>query len=172
MLTGKRLFEGATASDTLAAVLKSEPDWTALPADTPAPIRRLLRRCLDKDRKRRLDSAAAARLDIDEALTSPADGAAGRANPESRTTNPVPRLAWMTALAVAAVVVIAFAVLAGRYLRETLLPETRVDIITPATDSSASFELSPDGRQIVSWLLGIPKRRSNARADYSPVVAQ
>jgi serine/threonine protein kinase len=75
MLTGKRLFEGATVSDTLASVLKTEPDWTALPAGTPAPIRRLLRRCLDKDRKRRLDSAAAARLEIDEALTSPTDEA-------------------------------------------------------------------------------------------------
>jgi len=73
MLTGARPFDGHTVSDTIAAVLRAEPDWTALPANTPAPIRRLLRRCLDKDRSRRLDSAAAARLDIDEALTpSPA----------------------------------------------------------------------------------------------------
>jgi len=53
-LTGKRLFEGATVSDTLASVLKTEPEWSALPAATPFAIRRLLRRCLEKDRKRRL----------------------------------------------------------------------------------------------------------------------
>jgi serine/threonine protein kinase len=68
MLTGRPVFTGETVSHVLASVLKSDPDWTALPADTPAPIRRPLRRCLDKDRKRRLDSAADARLEIDEAL--------------------------------------------------------------------------------------------------------
>jgi len=72
MLTGTRLFEGTTISDTLAAVLRAEPDWTRLPADTPASVRKLLRRCLEKDRKRRLDSASAARLEIDDALTAPA----------------------------------------------------------------------------------------------------
>jgi serine/threonine protein kinase len=47
MLTGTRVFEGEDVSDTLAAILRGEPNWTALPANTPAPIRRLLRRCLD-----------------------------------------------------------------------------------------------------------------------------
>jgi serine/threonine protein kinase len=68
MLTAHRLFEGATVSDTLAAVLKTEPDWNALATTTPSAVRRLLRRCLEKDRKRRLDSAAAARLEIEEGL--------------------------------------------------------------------------------------------------------
>ena len=72
MLAGERPFTGETNSDTLAAVLKTEPDWRALPADTPLPIRRLLRRCLEKDRQRRLDSAAAARLEIDDAIAPPA----------------------------------------------------------------------------------------------------
>jgi len=72
MLTGRRAFEGDDVSDTLARILMKEPDWTTLPADTPAPLRRLLRRCLEKDRKRRLDSAADARLEIEEALTAPA----------------------------------------------------------------------------------------------------
>jgi len=74
MLNGKRAFGGEDVSDTLANVLKSEPDWTALPALMPIPIRRLLRRSVEKDRKRRLDSAAAARLEIDEAITAPATG--------------------------------------------------------------------------------------------------
>ena len=73
-------------SDTLAAVLRGEPDWTALPASTPPPIRRLLRRCLEKDRKRRLADAADARLDIEEALTAPSavDAAAAPQGPASR----------------------------------------------------------------------------------------
>ncbi len=72
MLAGERPFTGETNSDTLASVLKTDPNWRALPADTPLPIRRLLRRCLEKDRHRRLDSAAAARLEIDDAIAPPA----------------------------------------------------------------------------------------------------
>src|SRR5437764_1191867 len=67
MLTGRPVFTGETLSHVLASVLTSDPDWTALPANTPAPIRRLLRRCLEKDRKQRLDSASDARLEIEEA---------------------------------------------------------------------------------------------------------
>ena len=50
MLTGRQAFAGATHSDTIAAVLERDPDWSALPATTPPSIRRLLRRCLEKDR--------------------------------------------------------------------------------------------------------------------------
>ena len=66
MLTSRRAFEGEGVSDTLALVLRGDPDWSALPANTPAPVRRLLRRCLEKDRRRRLDSAVALRLEIEE----------------------------------------------------------------------------------------------------------
>ena len=54
MLTGRRAFEGEDVSDTLANVLKSEPDWTALPADVPPHIRTLIQRCLAKDRRQRV----------------------------------------------------------------------------------------------------------------------
>ena len=54
MLTGRRAFRGETGSDTMAAILEREPDWTALPAETPAAVRRLLQRCLEKDSRRRL----------------------------------------------------------------------------------------------------------------------
>jgi eukaryotic-like serine/threonine-protein kinase len=67
MLTAKRAFEGDEVSETLAAILRSDPDWRALPADTPASIRRLLRRCLEKDRKRRLADAGDARLELEDA---------------------------------------------------------------------------------------------------------
>ena len=68
MLTGKQVFESAgdTVSDAVAAVLMKEPDWTALPADTPPHIERLLRRCLEKDLKKRLPHIAVARFEIDE----------------------------------------------------------------------------------------------------------
>jgi serine/threonine protein kinase len=67
MLTGRRPFAGATISDVLAKIIERDPDWTALPAKTPQSIRTLLRRCLEKDPRQRLDSAAVARLEIEEA---------------------------------------------------------------------------------------------------------
>ena len=69
MLTGQRLFKGDDVSEVLASVLTRQPDWTALPADTPTLVRRLLRRCLEKDRRRRLADMADARLDVDDALS-------------------------------------------------------------------------------------------------------
>ncbi len=72
MLTGKRAFPGDDATDTIVAVVSKDPEWGALPANVPPGIRRLLRRALEKDPKRRLDSAGGARLEIDEALSTPA----------------------------------------------------------------------------------------------------
>ena len=65
MLTGRVAFAGATGSDTIAAVLQREPDWDALPPSTPAVVRRLLERCLEKDVKRRQRDIADARRDLD-----------------------------------------------------------------------------------------------------------
>ena len=72
MLAGHRPFVGETISDVLAKIIERDPDWNALPAKTPRSIRTLLRRCLEKDPRRRLDSAAVARLEIEEASTTPA----------------------------------------------------------------------------------------------------
>src|SRR5262249_58895018 len=69
MLSGKTAFAGETASDQLAAVLHAEPDWQALPAETPRRIRRLLKRCLERDRKQRLRDIGEARSGIDEPET-------------------------------------------------------------------------------------------------------
>ena len=68
MLTARPAFRGETVSDTIAAILEREPDWSALPAQTPPSIRRLLQRCLEKDPKRRLRDIGDARLEIEEAL--------------------------------------------------------------------------------------------------------
>ena len=68
MLTARRAFHGTAVADTLGAVMRGEPDWSALPAATPPEIRKLLRRCLEKDRARRLADIADARLEIDDLL--------------------------------------------------------------------------------------------------------
>ena len=65
MLTGRVAFAGETVSDTIAKILEREPDWSALPAPTPAPIRRLLLRCLAKDPKQRLRDIGDVRIEID-----------------------------------------------------------------------------------------------------------
>ncbi len=75
MLTGKRLYAGATTSDTLAALLKVEPDWNALPPEVPPRIRRLLRRCLTKDRRERLQAIGEARIEIAGYLADPVEAA-------------------------------------------------------------------------------------------------
>ena len=68
MLTGRAAFAGDTVTDIIAAVVTREPDWTLLPAATPAAIRRLLTRCLEKDPKRRLRDIGDARFEIDETI--------------------------------------------------------------------------------------------------------
>ncbi len=77
-LSGRRAFSGETVTDVVAAILEREPDWSKLPAETPAGIRALLRRCLQKDRRRRTHDIADARLEIEEALTQPDAAAAGK----------------------------------------------------------------------------------------------
>ena len=73
MLTGQPVFAGETVSDTIAAILTREPAWKHIPPGTPAGIRRLLRRCLEKDLGRRLHDIADARLEIDDTLAGIAD---------------------------------------------------------------------------------------------------
>lgn len=72
-LVGRPAFEGETISDLMVSILREEPHWEALPAATPTSIRRLLRRCLAKDVRRRLSSAADARLEIEETLSGEAE---------------------------------------------------------------------------------------------------
>jgi len=72
VLTGRKPFVADEVSDTLAMVLMKDPDWSRLPAATPLAIRTLLRRCLEKDRKRRLPDIGVARLEIEDALAAPA----------------------------------------------------------------------------------------------------
>ena len=91
MLAGRQLFGGETTGDVLAAVLTGEIDWSALPATTPAMVRRLLRRCLERDPRRRLQAIGEARVGLedpaaldenaalDEEVAPSASGRSGRA---------------------------------------------------------------------------------------------
>ena len=81
MLAGRRVFAGATVTDTLAAVLERQPDWHALPASSPQGIRKLLDRCLQKEPKARLHDIADARLELDDAPRETTPGSKPFARP-------------------------------------------------------------------------------------------
>jgi serine/threonine-protein kinase len=152
MLTGRAPFARDTISDTLAAILDREPDRTMLPADTPLPIRRLLRRCLQKDRKGRLDSAAGARLEIDDAIAFPT-GETLAATPSRRVT-PVAIAVLAGVAMIAGLVVWALSplmrpapvvgVLPARFAI-VLPPEPPLNVSGPDRD----LAFSPDGRSLV-----------------------
>jgi Tol biopolymer transport system component len=103
MLTGRRAFDGEDLTDVVAAVVRGEPDWTALPADVPAHVRTLLKGCLEKDRKARIGDIAVVRYLLDHGTITPA------AQPAAVAA--LPRLRARTAL-VAATVLVALASLA------------------------------------------------------------
>ena len=84
LLTGRPLFAGDTITDLIAAVVTTEPDWSRLPPDTPAPVRRLLRRCLQRDPRLRLPDIGSARLELAELL-------AGVAEPDTGVTVTAPQ---------------------------------------------------------------------------------
>ena len=143
MLTGRLVFGGATLSDTIAAILEREPRWDLLPAATPQSIQQLLRRCLDKDPKRRLRDIGDARLEIDDGRTAPAISA-----DPGRHARPVRFAAWAAAtLCVAATVI-----LARWYLRgapTTDAPVIRFSVLpADGVPRRGVPALSPDGRRL------------------------
>jgi len=155
MLTGKRAFEGEDVSDTLAAVLRGEPDWDALPATTPAPIGKLLRGCLKKDRKERVPDIAVARLEIKEALAMPAGSVAAAA--AARATFR-PRPLWKRAIPIAAtaLLVAALTSVAWWSFKPSVPPPivTRFSIPLPHgqtffTTNTYIVGMSPDGTRMV-----------------------
>ena len=151
MLTAKRGFEGATLSDTIVAILEREPDWSALPETTPAGIRRLLRRCLEKQPKRRLHDIADAGIELEEALVVPS-------RTESLERQPRSHPAWRPAVFIVAAAV-AIGGMVGWNLRLGLsrdartssgssVGEVRLEITTPPTTDPASLAISPDGLSV------------------------
>jgi eukaryotic-like serine/threonine-protein kinase len=152
MLAGRRAFDGETASDAISAVLTREPDWNRLPEQTPAPVRRLLRRCLARDVARRLRHAGDVRLELEEIASNPSadDGQKGPA----ASTKRVPWLPWaIAALASAAALGFGWRMSSGSGPGATAASTTRLELTLPAGlelfPSTASTVLaSPDGKSI------------------------
>ena len=161
MLTRQRAFGGDTPADVLAAVVTTEPDWTRLPAETPAAIRTLLRRCLEKNRARRLDSAIAARLEIDDALATPAarsvveperiQSPGTAAPPSDRASLKRRQPRWPMLAGVAAVAAVVAAGGAWRlwqqdYFWQNPLADATVERLTDFAGEEADAAISPDGK--------------------------
>ncbi len=114
MLTGKRVFDGEDVSETLAAVLRAEPDWNALPADVPSGVRALLKRCLERDRRARIPEIGTVRFLLQDALTEPAAPA------PATVIAPPPRPLWKRAVPVALAALLAGSLgLAAWYFKPT-----------------------------------------------------
>jgi serine/threonine-protein kinase len=133
-LTGKRAFLGDTVTESIAAILRGEPDWNSLPADTPQNVRTVLRRCLQKDPRERLHDIADARIEIRESAPSPSELVA------------VPRRLPLVWLAAGAALMLLAGILIGpalmRYIRSAPSPPIITSII----------KVEPN-----HWLAGMPE---------------
>ena len=145
MLTGRIPFPGETVSDTIGKILEREPDWSALPAETPAPIRRILVRCFAKDPKQRLRDIGDIRIEID-AIDEVLPGA-----PEVTAASPAPaktRTMWLPWAAFAALA-LGVAVWDARRPVATLenpLANARFTRFTDWEGTEEGAEISPDGK--------------------------
>lgn len=158
-LTGNRAFPGETVSDTLAAVLRADVDWGALPEAMPGSVRHLLARCLERNLKNRLHDIADARIELEEAIRGPrgpassASGIAAAPPPPHRTSR-----RWLFATAAAALAALLGVFALGRRSGErsslpSSAPPTHAVIPIPAGHRVAGWAspvvaLSPDGRKL------------------------
>jgi len=153
MLTARHAFEGDDISTTLAAVIKSDPEWSALPAAAPSSLRRLLHRCLHKDPKTRLRDIGEARVAIDAVLAGAVD--------ESALLAPVRSVPARRRVAAVAGVVLITAIVTGAIARwatrSTVAPSHvwRFQIVPPSSAAvslngyTRSVTLTPDGSRLI-----------------------
>ncbi|MGH9687612.1 MAG: protein kinase domain-containing protein [Candidatus Acidiferrales bacterium] len=153
MLTGQRAFQGETVTDTLAAIMRAEPDWSLLPKATSTRVRMLLHRCLQKDAKQRLRDIGDARISLDEVLSSAPEGVPGLATVAPAWRRALPWGLFCTAA-------IAIAVLGWMYERVVNSPSTsqemRFQISVPEKtilDEGNGLDLSPDGRRFAFFAI-------------------
>ena len=157
MLTGRIPFAGETLSDVMAAILERHPDWDALPESTPSRVRRLLIRCLDKDRTQRLRDIGEARIELNDAF-----------RPSHVTAAAPDKKAWLRfwpAVAVASVGVLVFAAVGVVIFRaaRTAPPVSEPPLqLTNFNDSALHPALSPDGRML-TFIRGGPFASSAPR---------
>jgi serine/threonine-protein kinase len=150
LLCGRRAFEGSEVSDVLAAVLRADIEWSRLPASTPAGLRQLLARCLDRDPKRRLRDIGEARIALEDAARMPPDGP--RADPPVREA-PWRRL--VTPVAAATITGAGVAVALWPAERAADPPVTRFALSLPVDRSllidpqSRDLALTADGTTVI-----------------------
>ena len=167
MLTGRRAFDGEDVADTLAAVLRGDPDWSALPADVPTAIRTLLRECLVKDRRHRIADLSTALFVIDRYRDLMSDV------PVRATAAPhVP--IWRRAIPVVMLIIVAMvAAYAAWTLKPSALrPITRFSItLAPGETLTGGLALSPDGTRLAYAVNDRLYLRSFDRLDAEPITA-
>ncbi len=169
MLSGQRAFKGDDVSDTLASVLRQDIDWTALPASTPATVRRLIARCLDRDVRRRLRDIGEARI----LLSDPVALAAGDAGSAPAHASPQPRWRMRRAisLVLSAIMVGGLAGTAAWHLKPSAPRDvTRFPFALPEGQSFSAVgrrvvDVSPDGAQMVYVANGRLYLRSMSERD-------
>jgi len=155
LLAGRRLFAGDTVSDTLAMVLRSEPDWDSLPADLSPSLRRLIQRCLQREKRQRMHHIADARIVLEDVLqdgTSAYEAATGSIAPSSAMAARSNRLGW----AAAVVMTLLAGFLGWQVTKPPVAPESPVvsfDIQLPqgqwVMGENQPLAISPDGQEIV-----------------------
>lgn len=155
-LTGVQIFRGETVSDSLAAVLRKEPDWSLLPAETPAMVRLLVRRCLTRELGKRLQDAGDARIHLEEAMEDPQGtllglSAATDASPSVAQT----RKSWLPWLvATLALLLAAFLAIRSAGNAPATVLTHRLTIPVPGLTAFGDLDasppvISPDGRHVV-----------------------
>ena len=148
-LAGRAPFDGNTSTDTMVKILEREPPWEQLPPETPPRIRDLLRRCLEKDRRRRLRDAGDARLELEAAHAERGSSSA------VTVTLGAPRRRRLAFAAVVALVSALVAGLFGLWLgrREAAWPATplHLEVAVPRTLRAVAWSLTRDGSSLLFW---------------------
>ena len=176
-LTGRQIFAGETVSDTIARILEREPDWAALPAQTPSKVVALLHRCLDKDAKKRLRDIGDARIELEEAIAarSTATRVAAAASEARARAALSPRT-----IALAALLIVAGAA-AGIGLWSTVGPgrhggggeagaPLRLSVAIPPTIRATYAGITPDGRTAI--VTGYPKKPDGSESPRAMLYAR
>ena len=168
-LTGRRIFEGETISDTIASILQREPEWSALPSDTPARVRDLLRRCLEKDLRRRQRDIGDVRIEIEDILAPRSEPARPPAHVSAASAATSHRR-WPWAVAALIVTALAGAGAGWLLARAAIGPRTTGSPISlavtfPADLRVQDFKISPDGSRLI--LRGSPDRSDRVARLYT-----